>query len=94
MTHDDSLLMQKFIERCFWWLVGIFGSLLTLGLTSLIGVLWYMNSSILTLNDRVGSAIERLTHQENRASQVDAQLTDHTVRLTTLEALRSKRLPH
>lgn len=76
--------MQKFLERGFWWLVGIFGSLISAGLISLIGVLWHMNGSIITLNDRVGNAIERLMRQEE-------QLADHATRITSLE--RNRKLP-
>lgn len=66
----DSKTAQL-IERMFWWLIGIFGSLFIAAATALVACLWNMNGSIVTLNERVGVVVERNQKQEERAERFE-----------------------
>lgn len=86
MSTDTAQL----IERAFWWIVGIFSTLFISGVSAVISVLWAMNSSVVTLNTRVGTVIERLDRTEQQGKLTDAELRSHTGLLTVFgERLRT-----
>ena len=80
MDSDDHAM--KLLERAFWWLVGIAGTLFCAAVTALCSVLWSMNASIVTLNERVGDLIEE---GSNFHQQVDEQIKDLASRIRRLE---------
>lgn len=70
--------------RLVWWLLGINASIVTLGISVVGGILWSLNSSVVTLAAGQAAIVQRVT-------QLEAAVTARaSVQYTSGEALRDR----
>jgi hypothetical protein len=74
MSHPELTSTAQLVERAFWWLVGIASTLFISAVTAIVGVLWHMNGSIVTLNERVGMVIEARKTDRDALTAFDLRL--------------------
>jgi len=75
----------EFIQKAFWQLVGVVTVLFGAASSALVGVLWHLNGSVVILNERVGTVIEKQVRQESQNTRRDELLLDHSLQLQSLK---------
>lgn len=88
--HDET---KKLIERAFWWLLGIASTLFVSAASAVVAVLWSMNGSIATLNERVGHVIEESSTFRQEVTSRMTEFSHRLHRVEDLHTLQEKREP-
>lgn len=89
-THDE---VRKLVEQAFWWLLGIASTLFVSAASAVVAVLWSMNGSIATLNERVGHVIEESATFRQEVTSRMSEFSQRLHRVEDLHTLHEKREP-
>jgi hypothetical protein len=89
MTAEQTQL-QEFIQKCFWWLVGIFGTLFTGSVTAVVTVLLTLTGSVTKLNVNMERVFEILSDQKATNAEVARTLSKHDDRFSSIEHEQSR----